>query len=160
MFCIFANSVILGLSWYGQSDKMVRIIDQLNYVFTALFTVELLINLVAYSERFFSDSWNIFDMTIIILSWAGIMIGAVSSYNFGPQMTIIKSFRISRLLFFFKGNRTLKGTIMTFMVTLPAMVNIGSLLLLIILIYSILGVYMFADIKLEGGVIDDGHSNF
>jgi hypothetical protein len=99
-------------------------------------------------------------MTIIILSWAGIMIGAVSSYNFGPQMTIIKSFRISKLLFFFKGNRTLKGTIMTFMVTLPAMVNIGSLLLLIILIYSILGLYMFADIKLDGGVIDDDHSNF
>jgi hypothetical protein len=88
------------------------------------------------------------------------MIGAVSSYNFGPQMTIIKSFRISKLLFLFKGNRTLKGTIMTFMVTLPAMVNIGSLLLLIILIYSILGLYMFADIKLDGGVIDDDHSNF
>ena len=64
-------------------------------------------------------------MTIIILSWAGIMIASISSYNFGPQMTIIKSFRISRILFFFKGNRTLKGTVMTFMVTLPAMVNIG-----------------------------------
>ena len=75
-------------------------------------------------------------------------------------MTIIKSFRISRLLFFFKGNRTLKGTIMTFMVTLPAMLNIGSLLLLIILIYSILGVYMFADIKLDNGYIDNNHSNF
>ena len=139
---------------------MVKIIDQLNYVFTALFTVELLINLLAYSNRFFSDSWNIFDMTIIILSWAGIMIGAISSYNFGPQMTIIKSFRISRILFFFKGNRTLKGTVMTFMVTLPAMFNIGSLLLLIILIYSILGVYIFSDIKLDGGVKDDEHSNF
>ncbi len=139
---------------------MVKIIDQLNYVFTALFTVELLINLLAYSNRFFSDSWNIFDMTIIILSWAGIMIASISSYNFGPQMTIIKSFRISRILFFFKGNRTLKGTVMTFMVTLPAMFNIGSLLLLIILIYSILGVYIFADIKLDGGVKDDDHSNF
>lgn len=46
------------------------------------------------------------------------------------------------------------------MVTLPAMVNIGSLLLLIVLIYSILGVYMFAEIKMDGGLIDDNHSNF
>jgi hypothetical protein len=65
-------------------------------------------------------------------------------------MTIIKSFRIARVLFFFKGNRTLKGTVMTFLITLPAMTNIGSLLLLIIMIYSIMGMYLFAEVKPNG----------
>ena len=65
-------------------------------------------------------------------------------------MTIIKSFRIARILFFFKGNKTLKGTVMTFLITLPSMINIGSLLLLIIIVYSILGMYLFADIKPNG----------
>jgi hypothetical protein len=65
-------------------------------------------------------------------------------------MTIIKSFRIARILFLFKGNSTLKGTVMTFFVTLPAMTNIGSLLLLIIIIYAILGMYLFAEVKLNG----------
>jgi hypothetical protein len=137
---------------------MVEILDQLNIVFTAVFTLELLVNLTAYGGRFFTDSWNTFDMTIIILSWMGIFINQVSTYNFGPQITIIKSFRISRILFFFKGNRTLKGTILTFMVTLPAMVNIGSLLLLLVLIYSILGVYLFAETKTD--ISFDDHSNF
>ena len=108
--------------------------------------MEIFVNLMGYGMRFFTDSWNTFDLVIIILSWLGIILNQISSYNFGPQMTIIKSFRISRILFFFKGNRTLKGTIMTFLVTLPAMVNIGSLLLLIILIYSILGVNLFAQV--------------
>jgi uncharacterized membrane protein (UPF0182 family) len=36
------------------------------------------------------------------------------------------------------------------MVTLPSMANIGSLLILIILIYAILGVYLFATVKLSG----------
>jgi hypothetical protein len=38
------------------------------------------------------------------------------------------------------------------------MVNIGSLLLLIIFIYAILGVYLFADVKLNGEL--DQHANF
>jgi hypothetical protein len=141
---------------------MVSVIDQLNLIFTGLFTIELFVNLMAYAERFFKDSWNTFDLSIIVLSWLGIIINQFSTYNFGPQMTIIKSFRISRLLFFFKGNRTLKGTIMTFMITLPALVNIGSLLLLLVLIYSILGVYLFAETKPfdlnMNGIVE--HSNF
>jgi hypothetical protein len=67
-------------------------------------------------------------------------------------MTIIKSFRIARILFFFRGNRTLKGTIMTFFLTLPAMTNLGSLLLLIILVYAILGMNLFAEVKLNGNL--------
>ncbi len=39
---------------------------------------------------------------------------------------------------------------MTFIISLPAMANIGSLLLLIILIYAILGVYLFAEVMLNG----------
>ena len=76
----------------------------------------------------------------------------------GPQTTIIRSFRIARLFLLFKRNRALKGTFMTFLVALPGMVNIGSLLLLIIFIYAILGVYLFADVKLNGEL--DQHANF
>ena len=48
---------------------------------------------------------------------------------------------------------------MTFMISFPAMANIGSLLLLMILIYSVLGVYLFAEVMPTPGVIDD-HANF
>lgn len=44
------------------------------------------------------------------------------------------------------------------MVTLPSMANIGSLLILIVLIYAILGVYLFAQVKLSGDLTD--HANF
>ena len=35
----------------------------------------------------------------------------------------------------------------TFVVTLPALANVGGLLLLLLYLYSVLGVYLFADIK-------------
>lgn len=63
-----------------------------------------------------------------------------------------------RLFYFFKKNKALKSTLMTFMISLPAMANIGSLLLLIILIYAILGVYLFAEVMLSGAL--DEHANF
>lgn len=42
--------------------------------------------------------------------------------------------------------------------SLPALVNIGSLILLIIFIYSVLGVYLFAEVKLNGEL--NHHANF
>jgi len=121
-----------------------------NFFFMAIFTAELVTCLFAYGERYFQDSWRIFDMIILILSWLGIILSTQANLQLGPQMTIIKSFRFARVLFFFKGNRTLKGTVMTFFITLPAMTNIGSLLLLIIMIYSIMGMYLFAEVKPNG----------
>ncbi len=46
---------------------------------------------------------------------------------------------------------------MTFFVTLPAMVNIGGLLFLIILIYAVLGMYLFANVKLNGGLTENAN---
>ena len=43
---------------------------------------------------------------------------------------------------------------MTLMISFPAMANIGSLLLLLNLIYSVLGVYLFAEVMPTPGLID------
>jgi len=129
-----------------------------NYIFAFIFTCEFLIKYIGYGKRFFYDSWNIFDMVIVIVTIIGIIMGQYSSYSFGPQTTIIRSFRIVRIFYFFKKNKALKGTLMTFMVSLPAMANIGSLLLLIILIYATMGVYLFAEVKMNKAL--DEHANF
>ena len=52
----------------------------------------------------------------------------------------------------FKRNKALKSTFMTFLVTLPSMMNIGSMVALLVLIYSILGVYLFAEVKNNGAL--------
>lgn len=44
------------------------------------------------------------------------------------------------------------------MVTLPSMVNIGTLMILIVFIYSILGVYLFAGVKRSGDLNE--YANF
>lgn len=73
-------------------------------------------------------------------------------------MTVIRSFRIARIASLFKRTKALKTSVNTFIVSLPAMVNIGSLILLVVFIYSILGVYLFSDVKLNGALNE--HANF
>lgn len=46
---------------------------------------------------------------------------------------------------------------MTFFASLPAMANIGSLLLIIILMYSILGVSLFAEVMLNGSLNENAN---
>ena len=85
-------------------------------------------------------------MVIVFITIFGILMNSTNNSSAGPQTTIIRSFRIVRIFFFFKSNRSLKNTMMTFMLSFPAMFNIGMLLVLINLIFSILGVYLFAEV--------------
>jgi hypothetical protein len=129
---------------------MINSIDNVNIIFTVIFAIEFVIKVIGYGNRFFIDQWNIFDMVIVFVTILGIILSSVSSTSVGPQTTIIRSFRIVRIFFFFKSNRALKNTMMTFMLSLPAIVNIGGLIVLINVIFSILGVYLFSDIMANG----------
>jgi hypothetical protein len=131
---------------------MSTILEYMNYVFAGIFTVEFLIKFVGFGYRYFRDGWNTFDMIIVTLTLISIAVDQSSTLDLGPQTTVIRSFRIARIFYMLKRNRALKSTFMTFLVTLPSLANIGSLLALIVLIYSILGVYVFADVKLQGEV--------
>ena len=156
-FCIVINTIILSLSWYGQSESMINSIDNINILFTVIFSLEFVIKIIGYGHRFFIDGWNIFDMIIVFVTILGIILSSVSTMSVGPQTTIIRSFRIMRIFFFFKSNRALKNTMMTFMLSVPAMVNIGGLILLINIIFSILGMYLFADIMPNGELNEYSH---
>jgi Ion transport protein len=130
----------------------------MNFIFVGIFTAEFGIKLIGYGERYFKDRWNTFDMIIVILTLVSIVYGQSSSNNqLGPQTTVIRSFRIARIFFLFKRNRALKGTFQTFIGCIPAIANIGSLLLLIVMVYSILGVYLFAEVKFSGALTNEAN---
>jgi Ion transport protein len=137
---------------------MINTLENLNLIFTLIFTCEFLIKLAGYGSRMFIDSWNIFDAVIVAVSVFGLILTSASDSQFGPQTTIIRSFRIVRIFFFFKSNRALKNTLMTFLMSVPAMANIGALLAIFNVIYAILGMYLFAEVK-PNGLLDE-HAHF
>ena len=62
---------------------------------------------------------------------------------------MIRSFRILRIFRLIKRAKSLRIMINTFIMTLPAMTNIGGLLAILLFIYSILGVNLFAPVKIN-----------
>ena len=57
-----------------------------------------------------------------------------------------------------KKAKSLKLMFTTFIVTLPALINVGGLLLLLLYVFAILGMNVFATVKLASPV--NGHANF
>jgi hypothetical protein len=158
-FSIVLNTLVLMLSWYDQNSKFQSALEYMNYGFAAIFTVEFIIKYTGFGNRYFRDTWNIFDTVIVALTLLSIILEWSNALDLGAQTTIIRSFRIARVFYMFKRNRALKSTFMTFLVTIPSMMNIGSMVALLILMYSVMGVYLFSEVKVNG-VLDDENINF
>uniref|UniRef100_A0A8B9CFJ6 Voltage-dependent L-type calcium channel subunit alpha n=1 Tax=Anser brachyrhynchus TaxID=132585 RepID=A0A8B9CFJ6_9AVES len=66
-FLILLNTICLGMQHYNQSAEMNHISDILNVAFTVLFTLEMILKLMAFKAKgYFGDPWNVFDFLIVI----------------------------------------------------------------------------------------------
>ena len=110
----------------------------LNYAFTIIFDLEVIIKIIGLGLRYFSDSYNIFDFIIAIGSSVGILVELLIGSQTSQLTNILRTFRIGRLFKLFRKSKSLDAIFEAFVVTLPALVNVGGLLLLFIFICSIL----------------------
>jgi len=121
--------------------------DILNYIFTMIFTFEAIIKIFALDKNYFKDNWNIFDFIVVILSILSVIITSLSSLKVGAATTIVRSFRIARIFRLVKKAKSLRVVFNSFIYTLPALANVGGLLLLLLYLYSIIGVILFGTVK-------------
>ena len=66
LVCISLNAVLMTIKYVGMSNEVEEIIRDLNYVFTAIFFVEMVIRLLAYGKNYFRSYWYIFDFVIVV----------------------------------------------------------------------------------------------
>ena len=63
---------------------------------------------------------------------------------------MIRALRIGRILKLFRNLKSLQVIFSTFVTTLPALMNVGTLMFLILYIFAVIGMNLFAKIKLTG----------
>ena len=143
------NTIALSLKWYDQDRITGDILQGFNYMFTVIFIAEAIIKVIALKGAYFRDNWNRFDFLIAIISFVGIILDQLDVVDIGGKATIIRTFRVVRLFKIVKRAKVLKLITDTLIVTLPHLMNVGGLLLLILYIYAILGMQLFAKIKLQ-----------
>jgi hypothetical protein len=157
-FCIVLNTICLALTWYDEPDGLSPFLETINLVFNIIYTVEAIIKITAFRYEYFNDGWNNFDLIIVIAAWLGNIINSIPGLDIGATTKVIRSFRISRIFKIIKKYKNLRILFYTFIGAIPQLTNVGGLLFLFLFIYSVLGVFMFAEVKLQGSL--DIHANF
>ena len=95
---------------------------------------------------------------IVISAWLGIFLLQVFNIDVGSISTIIRSFRIARVLKLIKTAKNLQQIFQTFILAIPELINVGALLILFLFLFAVLGVTLFAEVKLQENM--DRHANF
>lgn len=67
-------------------------------------------------------------------------------------LRVIRVFRVGRLLRFFEKAKGIQRLVFSLVVSLPALFNVGAILLLIVFIYAIIGMSFFAHVKKTGAL--------
>ncbi|XP_054057773.1 voltage-dependent L-type calcium channel subunit alpha-1C isoform X24 [Rissa tridactyla] len=78
---ILLNTICLAMQHYGQSCMFKEAMNILNMLFTGLFTVEMVLKLIAFKPKgYFSDPWNVFDFLIVIGSIIDVILSETNHY--------------------------------------------------------------------------------
>ncbi|KAL2804041.1 sodium channel protein type 5 subunit alpha isoform b [Daubentonia madagascariensis] len=156
MFLICLNMVTMMVETDDQSPEKVSILAKINLLFVAIFTGECITKMAALRHYYFTNSWNIFDFVVVILSIVGTVLSdIIQKYFFSPTLfRVIRLARIGRILRLIRGAKGIRTLLFALMMSLPALFNIGLLLFLVMFIYSIFGMANFAYVKWEAGIDD------
>ncbi|CAB3399819.1 unnamed protein product [Caenorhabditis bovis] len=161
------NVISMAMEFYMMPVGLKYVLKALNYFFTAVFTLEAGMKLIALGfKRFFMEKWNRLDMFIVVLSIAGIIFEEFEALELPINPTIIRVMRVLRiarvlkLLKMAKGIRSLLDTVGE---ALPQVGNLGSLFFLLFFIFAALGVELFGKLECSEDHPCDGlgeHAHF
>jgi hypothetical protein len=105
-----------------------------------IYTFESGFKIIAYGFDFFKDGWNIFDFSIVFSGWLGFIAENIDGLSIGSVITMFRAFRICRIFKIIKTQKEMRVLFFTFVSAIPQLTYIGSLLILFLFIYAVLGV--------------------
>jgi len=98
-FCILANTAVLASDHHGIESTMSRVFELLNFIFFAIFFLEMAIKLVAMGFKlYFKDRFNTFDCIIVLVSTVDVILTASPvEFGGGGAISALRAFRLLRV---------------------------------------------------------------
>lgn len=145
---VLINTVTLAMDRYGQPTSEADALSTLNIVFTSVFTAEMAIKIFGMGPtKYLSDSLNILDGFVVIISWAEIIFlggsGAFSSFRTLRVLRLVRTIRVVRVARLLRSFHSIHVLTQVMQSTIGSFGYIGLLLLIIMCIYSLFGMQMF-----------------
>ncbi|KAI5094991.1 voltage-dependent L-type calcium channel subunit alpha-1F [Silurus meridionalis] len=160
---ILLNTVTLAIQHYEQSKLFSYVMDILNMVFTGLFTVEMIVKLLALRlKHYFTDAWNSFDALIVVGSVVDIVVTEFSSSEDSSRVSItfFRLFRVMRLVKLLSKGEGIRTLLWTFVKSLQALPYVALLIAMIFFIYAVIGMQTFGKIAMQAHTPINRNNNF
>ena len=56
------------------NKDIIEVLEIINYLFTIIYSIEMIIKVFAFGKSYFHDGWNVFDFLIVLSAWFGIIL--------------------------------------------------------------------------------------
>lgn len=132
-------------SQYDGIDPQLEIaFKNLNYLFAAIFNIEMILKLLGLGEQYFYSGWNVFDCLVVFGTDIGIILNFFTTgSSFSTAATVVRAFRIMRIVRLIRSQENLKIILDTLVIIIPSISNFITLMFLMIFIYAALGLNLF-----------------
>jgi lipid-A-disaccharide synthase-like uncharacterized protein len=159
IFCLIAaNTLVLSLNWFLIDPSLESSFEICNHVFTAFFTLEAIVKIVANGALYFKENWNLFDFFVLLFTYIQIIYQIYFGDKMSIQGTFVRVLKFLRALRIVRRAERLKKIAMTLILSLPSMAHIAFMLFLLVIFYSMLGMNLFGRIMLHDALNE--HANF
>ncbi|XP_032404158.1 sodium channel protein type 2 subunit alpha-like isoform X2 [Xiphophorus hellerii] len=142
---ICVNVVVMMMESDDLSEQGQEVLMWFLYIFLILYCIEFFLKITALRWHYFSFGLNILDFVVLIFMISGLFISDLLAHYFvsPAALFLLRLARISRVLPFFRLGRRIQMLLTGFMMSLPALMNIGLLFLLVVYTYSFVGTRIF-----------------
>ncbi|KAF4072330.1 hypothetical protein AMELA_G00261950 [Ameiurus melas] len=186
-FLIILNTLCLGMQHCNQSDHITKLSDTLNVIFTVLFTIEMIVKLIAFKIKgYFGDPWNVFDFLIVVGSIVDVVLSQVDAAlessgglyclhgctetnimqtiayeeNARVSITFFRLFRVLRLIKLLNRSEGIRNLLWTFIKSFQGFPHIALIIVMLFFIYAVIGMQVFGKIALVDGNEINRNNNF
>ena len=147
---IIVNVLIMACNHANQSKAFSEVLEYANYIFTAIYIVEVGVKILGVGVREFSRSpWNKFDAFVALSSVVGTIFDLAGTQTIiNPSvLRVIRVLRVARVLRLLKLASGLASLLTTVWSSLPQVISLGCLLLVLFIAASVLGTELFGSLK-------------
>ncbi|XP_068969500.1 voltage-dependent calcium channel type A subunit alpha-1 isoform X11 [Bombus flavifrons] len=139
---VFFNTVCVAVEHYGQPQWLTDFLYFAEFVFLALFMLEMFIKVYALGPRtYFDSSFNRFDCVVISGSIFEVIWSEVKSGSFG--LSVLRALRLLRIFKVTKYWKSLRNLVISLLSSMRSIISLLFLLFLFILIFALLGMQLF-----------------
>uniref|UniRef100_A0A671XV84 EF-hand domain-containing protein n=2 Tax=Sparus aurata TaxID=8175 RepID=A0A671XV84_SPAAU len=156
MGIICLNMVILAVETYDQSYEVDHILYWFQFTIVLIFLIEFILKISAFSQHYFADGLNVLDFVVLVVWIVGLFLADVlEKYFISPTVfSMLRLVRIAPILRLIRWARGIQKLLSAFVGSLPALFNMGLVFLLLMVTFSIFGMFNFAYVKRQYTIND------